>query len=242
MRRATPTVPCSSSIAPSRPIPTGPWSCSARRRRTASSGGCSRSGADDIVMLPQSPEQVQFDAAEGIARARAVPRAGSPTRAADRRARAEGRHREDARQREPRGGARPAWQRTCRSSTSTSSSGTSASASGSRPSGRCTTSHSPAARSTLEKLDAYLVMHSSGVRALLAPKRPDQAGDDHGRCLRDVYAALRSEFDYVDRRHAARLHARGDRHDRRLDRPRAWSGCSTRCRSRTPSSASRRSI
>ena len=49
----------------------------------------------------------------------------------------------------------------------------------------------------VEKLDAYLVMHPSGARALLAPNRPDQAGTITVSMLQDVYGALRSEFDYI---------------------------------------------
>jgi pilus assembly protein CpaE len=48
-----------------------------------------------------------------------------------------------------------------------------------------------------EKLDAYLARHSSGVRVLMAPTRPDQAGAVTAAFLRDVYATLRSTNDYV---------------------------------------------
>ena len=73
----------------------------------------------------------------------------------------------------------------------------------------------------VDKLDAYLVTHPSGARALLAPNRPDQAEQrSPSRLLQDVYAALRSELRLHRDRHAPRLHARGDRHDRRIDRPR----------------------
>jgi pilus assembly protein CpaE len=48
-----------------------------------------------------------------------------------------------------------------------------------------------------EKLDAYLMEHQSGIRALLAPTRPDQASVITVEFLRDVYANLRSTYDYV---------------------------------------------
>jgi pilus assembly protein CpaE len=49
----------------------------------------------------------------------------------------------------------------------------------------------------VDKLDAYLATHSSGVRVLMAPTRPDHAGVIHTEFLREVYATLRSSFDYV---------------------------------------------
>jgi pilus assembly protein CpaE len=48
-----------------------------------------------------------------------------------------------------------------------------------------------------EKLDGYLMSHSSGVRALLAPTRPDQASAVTVEFLREVYAAMRASFDVV---------------------------------------------
>jgi pilus assembly protein CpaE len=48
-----------------------------------------------------------------------------------------------------------------------------------------------------EKLDAYLVSHASGVKVLMAPTRPDQASAITIEFLREVYAALRSTYDYV---------------------------------------------
>jgi pilus assembly protein CpaE len=47
------------------------------------------------------------------------------------------------------------------------------------------------------KLEAYLSKHSSGVRVLMAPTRPDHAGVIHNDFLRDVYATLRSCHDYL---------------------------------------------
>jgi pilus assembly protein CpaE len=49
----------------------------------------------------------------------------------------------------------------------------------------------------VDKMDAYLATHSSGVKVLMAPTRPDHAGAIHTEFLRDVYATLRSSHDYV---------------------------------------------
>jgi pilus assembly protein CpaE len=49
----------------------------------------------------------------------------------------------------------------------------------------------------LEKLDSYLTTHSSGARVLIAPTRPDQASFVTVDLLRDVYATLRSHYDFV---------------------------------------------
>jgi pilus assembly protein CpaE len=48
-----------------------------------------------------------------------------------------------------------------------------------------------------EKVEDYLVPHPSGVRVLMAPTRPDQAGAITVEFLRDVYAALRAAHDFV---------------------------------------------
>jgi pilus assembly protein CpaE len=48
-----------------------------------------------------------------------------------------------------------------------------------------------------QKLDAYLMRHSTGVRVLLAPTRPDQASTVTVELIREVYASLRSTFDFV---------------------------------------------
>jgi len=48
-----------------------------------------------------------------------------------------------------------------------------------------------------DKLDAYLVRHSSGVEVLLAPTRPDQASAVTVDLLRDVFTTLRATCDYV---------------------------------------------
>lgn len=48
-----------------------------------------------------------------------------------------------------------------------------------------------------EKLGAYLVEHACGARALLAPRRPDQAGRITVEFLREVYPLLRATHDVV---------------------------------------------
>jgi pilus assembly protein CpaE len=48
-----------------------------------------------------------------------------------------------------------------------------------------------------EKLEAFMVAHESGVRALLAPTRPDQASAITPEFLTSVYAALRASQAYV---------------------------------------------
>ncbi|HEY2355311.1 MAG TPA: P-loop NTPase [Gaiellaceae bacterium] len=48
-----------------------------------------------------------------------------------------------------------------------------------------------------EKLDRHLLRHPSGVKVLIAPTRPDQAGALSVDYLRDVYAALRTMSDFV---------------------------------------------
>src|SRR6476646_7040470 len=48
-----------------------------------------------------------------------------------------------------------------------------------------------------EKLDRHLVRHSSGVKVLIAPTRPDQASAVSIEYLREVYASLRTMCDAV---------------------------------------------
>jgi pilus assembly protein CpaE len=48
-----------------------------------------------------------------------------------------------------------------------------------------------------EKLEAYLVDHSSGARLLLAPVRPDQAAAVSTDLLREVFELLRASYDVV---------------------------------------------
>ncbi|MDP9262387.1 MAG: AAA family ATPase [Actinomycetota bacterium] len=47
------------------------------------------------------------------------------------------------------------------------------------------------------KLDNYLATHSSGVRVLMAPTRPDQASGVNTALLRDVYTVLASTYDFI---------------------------------------------
>ena len=49
----------------------------------------------------------------------------------------------------------------------------------------------------VEKLEAFLAVHPSGARALLAPKRPDEAGVVSTELLSNVYPLLRAMSDYV---------------------------------------------
>jgi pilus assembly protein CpaE len=48
-----------------------------------------------------------------------------------------------------------------------------------------------------DKLDAYVMPHSSGVRVLVAPTRPDQASSVVPEFLREVYPLLRATSDFV---------------------------------------------
>jgi pilus assembly protein CpaE len=48
-----------------------------------------------------------------------------------------------------------------------------------------------------QKVEAYMMVHSSGLRVLLAPTRPDQASSITVELVRDVYSALRSAYDVV---------------------------------------------
>ena len=48
-----------------------------------------------------------------------------------------------------------------------------------------------------DKLGAFLAVHSSGVHTLIAPRRPDQASAVGAELLREIYAILRANFDWV---------------------------------------------
>ncbi len=48
-----------------------------------------------------------------------------------------------------------------------------------------------------EKLDAFLLTHSSGLRVLAAPARPDQAASVSAEFIADVFGVLREQFDFV---------------------------------------------
>jgi len=49
----------------------------------------------------------------------------------------------------------------------------------------------------LDKLQAYVTVHPSGVHALLAPNRPDQASVITVELLRHIYAIARAHYDFV---------------------------------------------
>jgi pilus assembly protein CpaE len=48
-----------------------------------------------------------------------------------------------------------------------------------------------------DKLQAFLAAHSSGVQTLIAPRRPDQASAVGAELLREIYSILRANFDWV---------------------------------------------
>ena len=48
-----------------------------------------------------------------------------------------------------------------------------------------------------DKVSAFLASHHSGIRVLLAPRRPDEAGLITVNFLRDVYGLLRATYDFV---------------------------------------------
>ena len=79
---------------------------------------------------------------------------------------------------------------------------------------------SPAARSTGRSSRRSWRRIPPGVRALIAPRRPDQASAVGAELLREVYSILRANFDYVVVDTPPGLHRRGDHVDRQLDRGR----------------------
>ena len=70
-----------------------------------------------------------------------------------------------------------------------------------------------------DKLGAFMAHHSSGVHTLIAPRRPDQASAVGAELLREIYSILRQNYDWVivDTPPGFR---RGDHVDRPLDRHR----------------------
>ena len=200
--------------------------CSGTARRAASSGAPSRRRGRH-PHAPATRDQVRFSINKLVARR---PGPDCVTRGAGEahlRPRAQGRLRQDARRRtspwpSPNAGEgrdrrpRPPVRRrrACL---------------GLGPERPSTTSRSPAERSTPRSstlLDDPLDRRPRAARTH-AP-RPGELG--HGRAdprgLRDPPRRLRRRH----RRHAARVHGRGDRDDRRRHRPRSWSACSTRSR------------
>ena len=199
-------------------IRSGRWWCSANASTNGFVSSAIEAGAEDLLALPETPDGRPVRLQKAMARKRGAAAAtGGALCSTHLRARPEGRHRQDARpratspsrSRDGGGGRR-------RSSTSICSSATSASALGIAPEldGR------GLARSggTLDsaKLESTWRSTSPGCAVLLAPTRPDQASvDQHrvpARALLDVATHLRLRR----RRHAARVHARGDLVDRRL--------------------------
>ena len=71
-----------------------------------------------------------------------------------------------------------------------------------------------------DKLHDYVMTHQTGVDVLLAPARPDQASAITIEMLRDVLVVARAPLRLRHRRHAAGVHGRGHRDDRRELRPR----------------------
>jgi pilus assembly protein CpaE len=49
----------------------------------------------------------------------------------------------------------------------------------------------------IDKLDDFLAKHSSGVQTLIAPRRPDQASAVGAELLREIYSIMRAHFDWV---------------------------------------------
>ena len=159
-----------------------------------------QAGADDILPLPQTPDQIRF-AVQKAARPRAgrqSPTASIATRPARLRARPQGRDRQDAHGGEPRGRPRRGAASGSRSSTSTSSSGTSRSASGFPPE---QTIYDLAQSRRLARLRQARVVPRRRTPPASArcsrPRRPDQASAVSTELLREVYALLRTHVDYV---------------------------------------------
>jgi pilus assembly protein CpaE len=48
-----------------------------------------------------------------------------------------------------------------------------------------------------DKLQAFIAVHSSGVHTLIAPRRPDQASAVGAELLREIYSILRQNYDWV---------------------------------------------
>ena len=154
-------------------------------------------GADDVVRLPESPEQVNFALQKVLARKRAASSVG------------ENGHAPMICVLGPKGGT---------GKTVTSSNlavalaqagksvsvvdldlqfGDLALAMGVRPEKTMYDLVQSGGSLDAEKLEAYTMPHESGVRVLVAPTRPDQASSIGPDFLREVYPALRSTSDFV---------------------------------------------
>ena len=181
------------------------------------------SGAADMALFPQSKEQLRFAMSKAIARA---PRRGGATRGE----RGDGRlicvlgpkggTGKTLTSHQPRRRARAGRSEGARHRPRPPVRRRRALPRRYLPRRRCTTSRSRAARSTRTSSHDYVMTHDTGVDVLLAPARPDQASAITIELLRDILVVARSTVRLRDRRHAAGLHGRGDRDDRRELRPR----------------------
>ena len=187
-------------------------------RRTASCGASSRSGADDIIILPESARATSpFAFEKAVARKQGTASGdGRRARADDLRPRPEGRHRQDAHGVQPRRRARGRRAHRVAIVDLDLQFGDVGLSLGLAPEKTIYDLATSGGSLDAEKLDGYLADAPVGRARAVAPTRPDQAGAITTEFLRDVYAVLRVDARLRDRRHAARLHARGDRVDRQL--------------------------
>jgi len=152
-------------------------------------------GADDLITLPQSPDQLAFALEKALARRRgaaAAARSGSMISVLG-----------------PKGGTGKTLT-TCNVGVALALAGHSVVlvdldlqfgdvglALGLRPQNTIYNLASSGGSLDAGKLEAYLTSHSSGARALLAPVRPDQAAAVGIDFLRHTFEILRSRFEYV---------------------------------------------
>ena len=154
-------------------------------------------GADDILTLPGSAGDGLFAIQKAVAR-----RSGRRRRdrrrplADDLRARAEGRHGQDAHVLQPRRRAREPGRAVAVVDLDLQF-GDVGLALGLAPEKTIYDLAKSGGSLDAEKLEAYLRRTPSGVRVLMAPTRPDQAGVVTVEFLREVYALLRATHDYV---------------------------------------------
>ena len=173
-------------------------------------------GADDILVLPQPGQTVSFTIQKALARRGGARARGVRPGSADRRARPEGRHRQDAHLDQPRRRAGRTPASASRSSTSTSSSATSRSCMGLPPGNddlRPRARRRHARRENARRLPDDARRPACG-RCSRRPG-PTRRAPSRSRSVREVYALAARALRRRDRRHAARVHAGGDRVDRR---------------------------
>ncbi len=155
-------------------------------------------GADDIVMLPATPEQIRFEIHKLMARKQGDDIAGRQRELAARlHPRPEGRHGQDAELDEPLRLPRAARRegRAHRPRPPVRRRGPVPRACRRRR--RSTTSPSLPGALDWDKLQAFMAHHSSGVHTLIAPRRPDQASAVGAELLREIYSILRQNYDWV---------------------------------------------